>query len=289
MSNFELINGDCLVEMGKMGDGSADIIVTSPPYNLGISTGGGLKGAKKSGLWTASKLADGYASYSDDMPREAYVEWQKAVLTAAWRLIPEDGAIFYNHKPRIQGGEVQLPTDFNPDLPLRQIVIWDRGSGMNHNLTNFTPTHEWIMIFAKPKFRLVKRAADKDVWRIPPARGNEHPAPFPVEIARRCIQHTSAKMVLDPFSGSGTTGVAALELDRRYTGIELDPTYLEASRKRLSSVTKPMPTSEFLTGDTMVDMLVPMKGYLGHETLFYRFSDAREASTPTVGDDGGAA
>jgi site-specific DNA-methyltransferase (adenine-specific) len=271
MSKFDLRQGDCLDVMGKMSDGSVDLIVTSPPYNLGISTGGGLKGAKKSGLWKGSKLADGYATYSDDKPREAYIAWQRAVLTEAWRLIPESGAIFYNHKPRIQAGEVQLPTDFNPDLPLRQIVIWDRGSGMNHNLTNFTPSHEWIMIFAKPKFRLVKRAADKDVWRIAPAHGNAHPAPFPVEIARRCIQHTDAKTVLDPFSGSGSTGVAALELNRRYVGIELDAGYLEQSRQRLSAVTAPMPTSTFVTDEKLVDLLVPLPSYLGKEGMFFRF------------------
>lgn len=73
-----------------------------------------------------------------------------------------------------------------------------------------------------------------DVWRITPERGNkEHPAPFPVELAERCIGSTSARVVLDPFCGSGTTCVAAKRLGRSWIGIDKSERYCEGARARL--------------------------------------------------------
>src|SRR5690606_11740104 len=123
-TNATIINGDVLTEMTKMADGSVDAIVTSPPYNLGESSGGGFKGSDNTGKWTSAKLRDGYDGHDDAMPYADYVAWQKAFLRECWRLIPEDGAIFYQHKNRVQNGVLRTPHDLNPDLPLRQIIIW---------------------------------------------------------------------------------------------------------------------------------------------------------------------
>lgn len=240
---YSLILGDALQEMKKMGDGSVDLIFTSPPYNLGDYDGAKPnfnKNSKKKGMWSQAKLADGYASHDDAMPREEYVEWQKNILRECWRLIPSTGAIFYNHKPRIVKGQLQTPLDLNPGLPLRQIIIWDRqGRGVNFNKMFLTPTHEWIVVFAKPDFRFRKAAADKDLWTVAPESKNGHPAPFPVELPRRAIAATNAKIIFDPFSGSGTTGVAALAEGREYIGVELDPGYMKQAEERLLRATEP--------------------------------------------------
>jgi DNA modification methylase len=76
--------------MGEIPDGSVDMVFTSPPYNLGISSGGGLKGGTKSGKWKNAKLAQGYKTYSDDMPYSAYVTWQKQVLTSCWNKLSDE-------------------------------------------------------------------------------------------------------------------------------------------------------------------------------------------------------
>jgi len=219
--------GDCLTAMAKMADGSVDIIITSPPYNLGEGAGG------FGSLWKKAKLQDGYASHSDDMPYEEYVAWQKRFLTECWRLIPNDGAIFYQHKNRIQKGVLRTSHDLNPGLPIRQILIWHRGNGMNFSDRFLTPTHETIYVFAKPGFRFKKGHGLKDVLTIEPERKNPHPAPFPVELPRRIIAATNAKVVFDPFAGSGTTGVAALPEGRRFIGIELDAGYVEQAKARI--------------------------------------------------------
>lgn len=231
-----VIHGDMLAEMGKMADGSVDIIVTSPPYNIKQSSGGGFKGSDKSGKWSSAKLRDGYDGYDDALPYEDYVAWQKAFLRECWRLIPDDGAIFYQHKNRVQNGVLRTPHDLNPDLLLRQIIIWDRGSGMNFNKAFATPSHEVIYVFAKSKFRFRKGHGLKDVLKVLPDRSNPHPAPFPVELPRLIIAATDAKTILDPFSGSGSTGVAALLEGRRFVGIEQSAAYCRMAEERLAAV-----------------------------------------------------
>lgn len=227
----EIYQGDCLKVMKQMPSRSVDLIVTSPPYNLGLKRRGGMKNT----LWPNAKLADGYRSYDDAMPQGDYVEWLGDVLNEGWRLLADDGAIFMNHKPRIQKGKLWTPLDLKHDLPVRQIVVWDRGSGMNFNRSFFTPSCEWIVIYAKPNFRFADGKLPRDVWQIPPERQNDHPAPFPVELPLKAIEHTSAKVVLDPFVGSGTTGVAALRCGRKFIGIELDEQYAANAVARIDA------------------------------------------------------
>lgn len=224
---WSVIQGDCLGVMSKMADGSVDLIMTSPPYNLGQGTRG------FGSLWKKAKLKDGYASHTDDMPHEEYVAWQKQFLLECWRLIPDDGAIFYQHKNRVQKGVLRTPHDLNPGLPIRQILVWHRGNGMNFSESFLTPTHEVIYVFAKPGFRFKKGHGLKDVLHVEPERHNPHPAPFPVELPRQIIAATNAKVILDPFAGSGSTGVAALAEGRHFIGIELDPGYVDDANARL--------------------------------------------------------
>lgn len=231
-----IINADVMTAMANMADGSVDIFVTSPPYNLGESSGGGFKGSRGRGKWKNAKLADGYQGHNDAMPYEDYVAWQRAFLLECWRLIPEDGAIFYQHKNRVQNGVLRTPHDLNPGLPLRQIIIWDRGSGMNFNRAFATPSHEVIYVFAKPKFRFRKGHGLKDVIKALPDRGNPHPAPFPVELPRMIIAATDAKTVCDPFCGSGSTGVAALMEGRKFVGIEQSVDYCRMAEDRLAAM-----------------------------------------------------
>lgn len=226
-----LHQGDCLDVMRTLPSGSVDLVFTSPPYNLGWNRGG-----FSQSLWPNAALAEGYASYDDAREPAEYIDWQKEVLRECWRLLSPTGAIFYNHKPRVQNGLLQTPLDLNPDLPLRQVLIWNRGSGHNFNRSFFVPSHEWIVVFAKPGFRLKGgKTRGKDVWDIRAERNNSHPAPFPVELAQRAIAATSAKIILDPFMGSGTTGVAALREGRDFIGIEIDPGYVRSAEERIKN------------------------------------------------------
>ena len=217
-----IYHGDCFDILPTLEP--VDLVLTSPPYNLG--------GAVSAGTYF-SNLADGYGVHDDAMPDDDYVDWQHRVVRSCWDRLTDTGAIFYNHKPRPSGNQVALPLRLIPaEVPIRQIVIWDRGSGFNRQHTYFVPSHEWVMILAKPEWRTNTKSVD-DVWRIAPETGTEHPAPFPLRLAHRAVSSTSALTVLDPFMGSGTTLRAAKDLGRRAIGIEVDERYCEMAAKRM--------------------------------------------------------
>ena len=227
--------GDCVKLMERMPVGSIGLVVTSPPYNLRNSTGNGLKDGR-GGKWPKAELLNGYADHGDDMPYEEYVRWQRKCLHAMMRILREDGAIFYNHKWRVQRGILQDRVDIVRDFPVRQIIIWKRDGGINFNPGYFLPTYEVIYLIAKPEFRLAPKAnALGDVWHIPQESKNAHPAPFPVELVQRCIQSTTADIVLDPFLGSGTTAIAAEACERDWIGLEISKEYCKIARERIAT------------------------------------------------------
>lgn len=244
--------GDC-IEMLQLVE-PADLILTSPPYNLGNTSGGGFSGKRTghyaegaklsrrggSGKWSGGALATGYGIHDDAMEHGEYVEWQKAVLSACWAVLTDAGAIYYNHKARVLNGHLVTPLDYNPGLPLRQIVIWARAGGINFSPTFYVPTHEWIAIFAKPDFKLRSKGASGvgDVWYIPQQSDLEHPAPFPLQLAMQAVETTPAAHVVDPFAGSGTVGVACVKLGRRFTGIELEPKWFDLACRRIEAALK---------------------------------------------------
>jgi modification methylase len=219
--------------MRKLPDSCIDVVVTSPPYNLKNSTGNGMKDGR-GGKWANAALIDGYENYDDCMPNEEYAKWQHAVLLECLRVIKDDGAIFYNHKWRVQAGLIQDRRDIVYDVPLRQIIIWKRKGGINFNAGYFLPTYEVIYLIAKKDFKLAPHMNRYgDVWEIMQEQRNDHPAPFPVELIDRIISSTTGQIILDPFMGSGTTAVVAAGLGRDFIGIEKSDKYCEAARERL--------------------------------------------------------
>ncbi|HVX47899.1 MAG TPA: site-specific DNA-methyltransferase [Candidatus Saccharimonadales bacterium] len=232
------IAGDCIQIMNSMPSNSIDLVVTSPPYNLKNSTGNGMKDGR-GGKWSNAALMNGYKDHGDNMPHEEYVQWQRDCLTSMMRVLKEDGAIFYNHKWRVQNGLLQDRHDIVAGFPVRQIIIWRRKGGINFNRGYFLPTYEVVYLIAKPGFRLAPKAnALGDVWEIPQELNNKHPAPYPVKFAERCIGSTTAEIILDPFMGSGSTALAAINLDRKFIGIDISKEYCDMSDKRIKTHTQ---------------------------------------------------
>ena len=188
----------------------------------------------RGGKWANASLINGYSHYDDNMPHDEYAEWQRECLTEMLRLIKDDGAIFYNHKWRVQAGLLQDRQDIVHGFPIRQIIIWRRKGGINFNKGYFLPTYEVIYLIAKPEFKLVPKAnAYGDVWEFTQEMKNGHPAPFPVELIDRIICSTEAMDILDPFMGSGTTAITALGNKRNYIGIDISPDYCKMAEERI--------------------------------------------------------
>lgn len=233
-----IYNADCREVLPTLEAGSVGQVLTSPPYNLreGMKDKGGLRIGRKGSAWARGHLQKGYGIHEDDMPYPEYVAWQKNILLKCWRTVADDGAIYFNHKPRIVRGVARLPLALVPEeIPVRQIVIWDRCGGFNATAGAYMPLHEWILILAKENFKLRDQSASGvgDVWRIPPEPSTPHPAPFPLMLAKRAIETTPAETILDPFMGSGTTLRAAKDLGRKAIGIEIEERYCEIAAKRL--------------------------------------------------------
>jgi modification methylase len=229
----KIICGDVVKTMQQIPDDAVDLVITSPPYNLKNSTGNGMKDGR-GGKWANASLQKGYSHHDDCMPHKEYVKWQRDCLKEMMRVIPDNGAIFYNHKWRVQGGLLQDREDIIHGFPVRQIIIWKRKGGLNFNKGYFLPTYEVIYLIAKPKFKLLPKANSYgDVWEFTQEMKNEHPAAFPVTLIDRIISSTEAKIILDPFIGSGTTAISALNFKRQYIGIDISPEYCKMAKGRI--------------------------------------------------------
>lgn len=233
---------DSLDYLRSIPRGSVDLVVTSPPYNMGTNINGAEPCSKSAPNWGRSKLlSSGYEDYNDAMPHAEYISWQREILHELMRVIDDSGAIFYNHKWRIQGGLLDMRSEIVRGFPVRQIIIWNRGTSNNHNRAFFAPQYEVVYLIAKRGFYINQSStAFGDVWNINPEYGNEHPAPFPLELAERCIASTTARVILDPFMGSGTTAQAAKNLKRDYMGCDKSPKYVQMTNERLAPIPQPI-------------------------------------------------
>ena len=244
----KIICGDSLEELKNIPDESVDIIITSPPYNLKNSTGNGMKSGS-GGKWPNAKLMDGYNSHDDNLPHEQYVEWMRDNITEMFRVLKPTGAIFLNHKYRVQGGLIQDHQKMLEGFNVRQIIIWQRAGGFNFNQTYFLPTYEMIYVMpkvakGKETFRLKKGANGiGDVWKINQERNNPHPAPFPIKLADTILDSCEQGVVLDPFAGSGTVAVSAIKNGWDYICIDNSKEYCEMAKDRIS---KQLMESEYL-------------------------------------------
>lgn len=189
------------------------------------------------GKWPKAALQNGYDGHYDCMPHEKYVSWQRRCLAEMMRVLRPDGAIFYNHKWRVQGGLLQDRSDIVRGFPVRQIIIWQRSGGINFNPGYYLPNYEVLYLIAKTDFKLAPKANSAGcVWRINQDQSNPHPAPFPVDLASRCIEATNEGPVLDLFMGSRTTAVAAEMAKVEWIGIEKSADYVKIVTSRIAKV-----------------------------------------------------
>ena len=232
-----LLQSDCIEGLKGLDDNSVNCIVTSPPYNKK-----GLLGKVTQGNQIWGKFNIDYNTYGDDMPEGEYQAWMIAFLNECHRVIKSDGSIFFNHKPRRYKNRCYLPTDFiqHSDVELYQLIIWDRRNSPNIRNDVLVPCTEHVYWLCKDKPKVFRDAIaaeyKTEVWIISPERQGKHPAPFPEQLVRNCIQLTTQEgdLVLDPFMGSGTTARVSQNLKRKWIGFEIDEKYVNITNDRIN-------------------------------------------------------
>ncbi len=231
MPTVDLRLGDCLDIMRTLPAESVDAVVTSPPY-------------------------PGAAMWNSDST--VLQELCEAALRESQRVTREGGVICWQVGDIPNGNHGVITTTTTTTyaalelgLKLRGHIIWDKAC------SHLTPpcfmrrpivgslTHESVLVFYKgdwkPREKQSGLQGDKkwmttSVWRIAPCRDKDHPAPFPYELARRMVSLWSLEgdTILDPFMGSGTTGVACVQTGRSFIGIEIEPRYYEMAQRRIA-------------------------------------------------------
>jgi site-specific DNA-methyltransferase (adenine-specific) len=259
---------DCITGLKEnVKDRSADVVVTSPPYNIGTS----------------------YGSYKDELPREKYLTWIEEVGIAVKQSLTDDGSFFLNIGNKLKDPWIAWDVAYvlRKYFVLQNVIHWVKSIAISKaqvgNYPNiagdiavghFKPImsnrflndcHEYIFHFTKygdvhldklavgvsyqDKTNIERwKAANKEdrrdrgnMWFIPyqtiqsRSKQRPHPATFPVKLPEMCIRlHSNAKLVVDPFVGIGSTAVAAMRLGISFVGFEIDKEYLDATIDRIT-------------------------------------------------------
>lgn len=214
---ISLHNGDCLEKIKKIPNDSIDLIVADPPYFLGMTHNG------QKGSFNDLKICEPFFS---------------SLFSEFVRVLKVTGKIYFFTDWR--GYAFYYPI-FSKHIPARNLIVWDKKSGAG-NCYNFS--HEFIIYGTLKPYN----QGGSNVWRetafssgAKKTNGEKvHPTQKPVELIERIIKDGSdvGAVVLDPFMGSGTTGVACVNTNRKFIGIELDEQYFEIASKRISGVKK---------------------------------------------------
>jgi len=243
-----LLRGDCarLIEFPERTE--FDLVVTSPPYSLGVDYG--------------------RAGYADDQPYHHYLEWVRSWATTLLQASAPGGRACINIPlDSNKGGKRAIYADYlrifqDVGWTYQTSIVWNEqnisrrtawGSWLSPSAPFVTAPVEMIAVFHKGDFRRPANGARKGdierdeflawtlgMWTFAGAnpRRAGHPAPFPEELPRRLIKLYSYPddVILDPFAGSGTTLVAARKLGRRSVGIEISPEFCELTVRNLQTV-----------------------------------------------------
>ena len=233
----KIIIGDCRDVMKSIPDNSIDMIITSPPYNIGKD----------------------YKVFKENLSIKEYIKFTEQWIKESYRVLRNNGHLCLNLSvtDKINVDELHSRLLKINGFTIKEKIIWvkskytkidflinskNRFSYNTHG--RLAMCYESILVFTKSNYipysnssKGIPESWKYNVWFIPPVKERRHPAPFPKEIPKRLIQMYSRNgdTILDPFSGTGTTIKVASEHGRNSIGIELNPEYVEIAKRRLNS------------------------------------------------------
>jgi len=236
---WEVINGDCLEVLRGMPDASVDAVVTDPPY----SSGGAFRGDRTGS--TSSKYLGSYNSTTAGQLPEVIGDTRDSLGWAMWATL----WLSQCYRVTKPGMPCVVFTDWR-QLPncsavfqaagwvWRGIVVWDKGGACRPMSGRFSHQCEYAVWGTRGAIGWdYERPSLSGAFRhSPPSSKNrqhqtEKPVSLMVDMLGVCLESST---VLDPFCGSGTTGVACVQTGRKFIGIELDPGYCDIARRRIA-------------------------------------------------------
>lgn len=204
----------------------ADCVATDPPYRL---TSGG---KNDSGFMQTGWLAD----YDNKgAPVTCDIEWPE-VLALVARLLadPADAYVFCNDKNIREA----LNAAHDAGLRFHNMLVWDKVAAIPNRW--YMKNCEFVAYLYKGKARTILDPSCKQLMRVAQVDESAHPTEKPVGLMRTYIENSTApgERVLDPFMGTGTTGVAALRSGRRFEGVEVEPRWFDVACRRIEAATR---------------------------------------------------
>ena len=227
--NVQLYNGDCLEVLANIADNSIDLVVTDPPYKTTSRGSSGNSG----GMFQKDINKKGRVFAHNDITIKDYARELYRVL--------KEGSHCYvmtNHKNLQDMLNTLTDIGFN----FIKCLIWDKGNKImgQYYMSQF----EYIIFLRKGKGVKINNCGTSDLISVPNKKtkdlngNNIHDTEKPVELMKILIENSSNEgdTILDPFMGSGTTGVACKELSRNFIGIELDKQYFDIAESRIDNI-----------------------------------------------------
>lgn len=231
---YKLLQGDCLELLKKVPDHSIDLIATDPPYLISATNDGGtINNVKKLNKSLADlKTVDITKGYDIGLFGEEFI-----------RVMKEINIYFWCNK-------VQIPEYFNFYVNKHKckfdILCWHKTNALPTYSNKYLSDTEYLLYFRKGSGKCFPESyEDAKTFYIAPINHKDkkefgHPTIKPLDITEKIIRNSTreGQLVLDPFMGSGTTGVAALNNNRNFIGIELDEGYFNIAKERIENLNK---------------------------------------------------
>jgi site-specific DNA-methyltransferase (adenine-specific) len=212
-----LINDDCLNAMKFIPDNSISMILTDPPYD--VITGGNKGVGSPKGILTDNKqLMKTIPNFSDWLPECFRV------------LKPESHAYFMVNFKNLEKLMKELRS---AGFEIHNLLVWEKNTATPNRW--YMKNVEYTIFARKGKAKAITDSGSKTCHKFDNIRGKQHPTQKPIELMELYVSNSSlvGEVVLDPFMGSGTTGVACKNLNRKFIGIELSSEYFEIARNRI--------------------------------------------------------
>ena len=215
----DLMLGDCLERMKEIPDGSVDLVLTDPPYGMDYQSNRRVKTPK-----------------FNKIDNDDNLEWLPVFVKDLHRTMRDNTAIFvFCSWHNVDLFKKQIECVFT----LKNILVWVKNNHGSGDLKgSYAPKHEFVLYAHKGRC-LLRDGRRPDILEFPKVSGSKmvHPTEKPVDLCKRLILDASDvnATVLDPFMGSGTTGVACVNTGRKFIGIERDPQYFKIAKDRIEA------------------------------------------------------